>query len=78
VIREASQLQGFSADDLGRGYLVVPHDVPVDPSTLPEGAGNLSLVTNWWVERCLHGKCLVDPTDCVLCRPFNNLNISGE
>jgi DNA replication regulator DPB11 len=57
--------------------LVVPHDVPIDLATLPEGAGDFALVTNWWVERCLHGKLLVDPTDSVLCRPFNKLSISG-
>ncbi|KAF2681586.1 hypothetical protein K458DRAFT_444484 [Lentithecium fluviatile CBS 122367] len=77
VIRDATELNNFTSDDLRRGYLVVPHDVPISLATLPEGAGDLTLVTNWWVERCLHGKSLVDPTDSVLCRPFENLSISG-
>jgi DNA replication regulator DPB11 len=77
VIRDAAELSNFTLDDIARGFLVVPHDVVLDLATLPEGAGNLTLVTNWWVERCLHGKSLVDPTDSVLCRPFDNLSISG-
>lgn len=37
-----------------------------------------NLVTNWWVERCLYGKRLVDPTEDVLSRPFNKLSINGK
>lgn len=35
------------------------------------------MVTNWWVERCLHGKCLVNPATSVLCKPFGQFSISG-
>ena len=38
----------------------------------------MNLVTNWWVERCLYGKRLVDPADDILSRPFDNHSISGE
>jgi DNA replication regulator DPB11 len=38
----------------------------------------LNLVTNWWVERCLYGKRLVDPAYDVLSRPFDNHSISGK
>lgn len=37
-----------------------------------------NLVTNWWVERCLFGKTLVDPTADVLSRPFDKLSINGR
>lgn len=58
---------------------MVPHDAAVDLSSVPERAGSLlSLVTNWWVERCLYGKCLVNPADDVLSRPFNKHSINGE
>jgi DNA replication regulator DPB11 len=77
VICEAAELDKFAADDLGEGFLLVPHDVQPDFTSLPEAAGAMSIVSNWWVERCLHGKCLVDPTDCVLCKPFNKLSTSG-
>ena len=60
---------------------MIPHDVEVDvvSGSLPERAGSiLNLVTNWWVERCLYGKRLVDPTDDVLSRPFDKLSINGK
>ncbi|KAF1966386.1 hypothetical protein BU23DRAFT_544568 [Bimuria novae-zelandiae CBS 107.79] len=77
VVGDATELDNFSADDLGEGFVLVPHDAQTDLTSLPEAAGTMSLVTNWWVERCLHGKTLVDPTDCVLCRPFDKPSISG-
>jgi len=60
---------------------VLPHDVEVHvvSGSLPERAGAMeNLVTNWWVERCLYGKRLVDPTADVLSRPFDKLSISGK
>jgi len=57
---------------------VIPHDAEVDLTSLPERAGSLlSLVTNWWVERCLYGKCLVDPAKDVLSQSFNSRSIDG-
>jgi DNA replication regulator DPB11 len=38
----------------------------------------MNLVTNWWVERCLYGKRLVDPANDILSRPFDHQSISGE
>jgi len=73
------QLKNFSSDDLRRGYLVVPHDAEVDLKALPDRAGSaMNLVTNWWVERCLYGKCLFDPADHILSKPFGRPSISGE
>lgn len=71
----------YPSSDLRRGYLVLPHDVEIDvvSGSLPERAGSMmNLVTNWWVERCLYGKRLVDPTDDVLSRPFDKLSINGK
>ncbi|KAF1357465.1 hypothetical protein EJ07DRAFT_167640 [Lizonia empirigonia] len=76
----SKDLDTIASEDLQRGYLVIPHDVEVDvvSGSLPGGAGSLAnLVTNWWVERCLYGKRLVDPTDDVLSRPFNKLSMNG-
>ncbi|KAL5427530.1 hypothetical protein PMIN04_001295 [Paraphaeosphaeria minitans] len=76
VVCDAAELEQFAADDLGEGFVLVPHDVQPNLTSLPDAAGAMSVVTNWWVERCLHGKCLVDPTDFVLCKPFDKLNVS--
>ncbi|KAF1834687.1 hypothetical protein BDW02DRAFT_568799, partial [Decorospora gaudefroyi] len=73
-----THLNKLPLDDLQRGYFVVPHDVEVDLPSLPERAGSLmTLVTNWWVERCLYGKRLVDPAEDILSRPFARLSVSG-
>ncbi|KAF2189044.1 hypothetical protein K469DRAFT_737305 [Zopfia rhizophila CBS 207.26] len=77
VIRAANGLGNFSSDELKRGFLVISQDEPTDLTSLPEAAGELRLVSNWWVERCLHTKRLVDPTESVLCTPFKKLGISG-
>lgn len=75
----ASKLNNVSSEDLKRSYLVVPHDAEVDLSLVPDRAGSLvTLVSNWWVERCLHGKRLIDPTEDVLSRPFERLSVSGK
>ncbi|XPS70216.1 protein kinase activating protein dpb11 [Ascochyta lentis] len=79
-VSSSTDLEKFSSEDLKPGYLVIPHDVEVDvvSRSLPGRAGNITnLVTNWWVERCLYGKRLVDPTDDVLSRPFDKLSING-
>ncbi|EDU48754.1 subunit of DNA polymerase II [Pyrenophora tritici-repentis Pt-1C-BFP] len=77
-VLSASDLDSSSIEDLERGYFIVPHDVEVDLTTLPDRAGShIPLVTNWWVERCLYGKRLVDPAEDVLSRPFESRTISG-
>jgi DNA replication regulator DPB11 len=78
-VLRVDELDNVVTDDLNQGFLVLPHDTKVDltSGSLPERAGCLTLVTNWWVERCLYGKILVDPTNDVLSRPFDKLRISG-
>ncbi|KAJ4311768.1 protein kinase activating protein dpb11 [Neodidymelliopsis sp. IMI 364377] len=73
-------LENAPSDEVRRGYLVIPHDVEVDAvsGSFPGRAGSIgNFVTNWWVERCLYGKRLVDPTHDVLSRPFDKLSING-
>ncbi|KAJ4339849.1 protein kinase activating protein dpb11 [Ascochyta clinopodiicola] len=80
-VSSSADLDKFSPEELKPGYLVIPHDVEVDvvSGSLPGRAGSITnLVTNWWVERCLYGKRLVDPTDDVLSRPFDKLSINGK
>lgn len=71
-------LNKFQLDDLRHGFLVVPFDCGIDLTSLPDRAGAMNLVTNLWVERCLHGKRLIDPADDILCKPFGHLSISGK
>lgn len=77
VIQNSAELSEFSNHDLKRGYLVVPADEKTDLTSLPGGAETMTQTTNWWVERCLHLKCLVNPAERVLCRPFARVPIDG-
>lgn len=78
VVRTTAELEQESHDGLQHGFLIVPHDVAsTGLPTVPEPAGRLCRVTNWWVEKCLYRKGLVDPVGEVLCRPFKRLGIDG-
>ena len=65
-------------------YLLVPHTPPNSSINLPEVPSGTVIATEWWVERCIHYKRLLDPTDDVLSRPlwdvevdiFSNLLVS--
>ncbi|OCL05394.1 BRCT domain-containing protein, partial [Glonium stellatum] len=78
VVRTTAELEQESSDGLEHGFLIVPHDVAsTELPVVPEPASKLCRVTNWWVEKCLHRKGLVDPVGEVLCRPFKRLGING-
>jgi DNA replication regulator DPB11 len=54
-----------------KSYMVVSH--LTSASELPEiplSATHIQAVTEWWVERCIGTKSLVDPADYILGRPF--------
>jgi len=77
-VLSANELNNASVNDLTRAFLVLPHDAEVDLAGIPERAGSLVwIASNWWVERCLHGKRLVNPAEDVLSRPFGKLSIGG-
>ncbi|KAJ9637879.1 protein kinase activating protein dpb11 [Coniosporium tulheliwenetii] len=78
VVIDLKDLDMHSPDELAQGFLVIPHDLPRDQwPARPEVATQLSEVTEWWVEACLHRKTLIDPVDEVLCKPFKRLGIDG-
>ncbi|KAI9718379.1 MAG: hypothetical protein M1812_004100 [Candelaria pacifica] len=55
-------------------YLVVPHNFSAEQLPLFRNSG-ASIVTEWWVEQCLHRKSLIDPMQSVLSTPFSKLPI---
>ncbi|EON70028.1 hypothetical protein W97_09294 [Coniosporium apollinis CBS 100218] len=78
AVLDLRDLDMHSPDELAQGFLVIPHDLPRDQwPARPEIATQLSRVTEWWVEACLHRKALVDPVDEILCKPFERLGIEG-
>ena len=68
----------MSSANASTSFMVVPHDKPLDVlkrGTSPTGA--YTLVTEWWIERCLHRKRLVDPEQDVTSTPFASFPIPG-
>lgn len=62
----------------GRCFLIVPHETPkfmLPP--IPDSAAQALLVTEWWVESCMHKNIVVDPRDDPLSKPFAKLSIEG-
>ena len=73
-----AELVTCTEEDLASGIIVLPHDVPLNMITgLPAVAQSFIKATDWWAERCLHGKCLISPTGNVLCQPFQSIGIKG-
>lgn len=56
-------------------YVVIPHaDTDVAQPDVPPGT---KIVTEWWVERCIHTKELLDPSVDVLSRSLSHIHIPG-
>lgn len=54
-----------------RLFMIVPHDLPISQHPpIPESPIPIETITVWWVERCLHYKKFVDPSEHVVGRPF--------
>ncbi|EMR10861.1 hypothetical protein PNEG_01007 [Pneumocystis murina B123] len=48
-------------------YIIVSHDLPRSKFIdIPRGF----FVTEWWIERCLHNKKFIDPSEHLLCSPL--------
>ncbi|KAI9890417.1 MAG: hypothetical protein M1814_004203 [Vezdaea aestivalis] len=60
-----------TALDGSLNYIIIPHSSPPEAQPDPELSQNgLHIVSEWWVERSLHQKELIDPTQ-VSVRPFS-------
>lgn len=51
-------------------YLVVPHTTRSSSNGLPDVPPGTVIATEWWVERCVHYKQLLDPIDDALSQPL--------
>ncbi len=70
----------------GRRFLIVPQTSQPDsyPQLPPEGEGEresegvgVHVVTEFYLERCIHGRRLCDPAEHVLGRPFPQFPVEG-
>ena len=59
-----------------RLFMVVPHDFSVSQHPpVPSSQPPLETVTIWWLERCLHHRKFLEPTEHVIGRPFRNFPV---
>lgn len=59
--------------------MITPSNVARDAlEDLPLVAEGLTRVNEWWVEKCLYRKKIVDPTGEVICKPLPRIPIPGE
>ena len=72
-----SDLENQEPSNLETGFMVVPHDKPLQLSPISAAAQSLTLVTEWWVESCLHSKTLISPAENVILKPFKKIGITG-
>lgn len=58
--------------------MVCPHDL--SKSRRPEEISfdkGPTLVSEWWIERCLHHKMVTEPSEDVYSRPFDRFPLPG-
>ncbi|KAG5440203.1 hypothetical protein PCANB_001772 [Pneumocystis canis] len=52
-------------------YIVVSHDLPkFKILDISKGCSKGCFVTEWWIERCLHNKKFIEPSEHLLCKPL--------
>ncbi|RDW94655.1 hypothetical protein BP5796_00418 [Coleophoma crateriformis] len=67
-----------SVGQMRRPYLMIPSNLPVaQQPTMPQSQPPIEVVTEWWLERCLHRKTFMDPQTHVIGRPFPAFPIAG-
>lgn len=80
IVESITHLSQPSAPVSSMGnYLLVPHTSSDDsiPNT-PSSEIRPTVVTDMWVERCLHRKAYVSPQNNVTSTPFRHFPISGK
>ncbi|KAI1827446.1 hypothetical protein F4861DRAFT_364837 [Xylaria intraflava] len=63
------------SEPLSQRYLLVPQASP--PDSYPEPPDDVHVITEFFIERCIHNKKLFSPSDHVLGRPFPRFPIEA-
>jgi hypothetical protein len=78
VVQTSTELEDASHNPLFKDrYLLVPHARHSQSPSPPEVPPGTITATEWWVERCIHYKRLLDPAQDALSRPVAGASISG-
>jgi DNA replication regulator DPB11 len=61
-----------------RLFRLVPHNILNSKSSVPlQSMSKIDVVTEWWLEKCLHSKKFIEPSHHVVGRPFPKFPIEG-
>ncbi|CAK3810359.1 S-M checkpoint control rad4 [Lecanosticta acicola] len=75
IVQSSEELEAASGNLLFQTRcLLVPHSAPVEIPSVPPGT---VIVTEWWVERCIHYKQNMDPEADSLSTHLANSQVSG-
>ena len=78
VLQSQAELENASRNEFFKDrYFVVPHAASDAALNLPEVPPSIIVATEWWVERCIHYKHLLDPTLDHLSRPLWDIEVPG-
>lgn len=77
IVKGLEDLESLEEGHQEKCCLLVPHAQTDKKKDLPRSTTGVVIATEWWVERCVHYKQVLDPEQDVLSRPLWNLNIMG-
>ncbi|KAK3301679.1 BRCT domain-containing protein [Chaetomium strumarium] len=75
VCHSLDEVTSTSGAQLAHRFLIVPQTSA--PDTRPKPPGNVHIITEFYIERCLHKKYFFDPSQHVIGRPFPLFPIPG-
>lgn len=78
ITHTTAQLEDASKQPLFQERCVlIPHDATSTATDLPRVPAGTILATEWWIERCLYHRRVLDPTTDALSGPLGHSNVSG-
>ncbi|KAK0752930.1 hypothetical protein B0T18DRAFT_356722 [Schizothecium vesticola] len=75
VCHSVDEVTGASGAQLTHRFIVVPQEAP--PESHAEFPDNVHIITQFYIERCMHKRYFFNPADHVLGRPFPVFPIPG-
>lgn len=78
IVRRSDELEIYGDEEPHeKRCLLVPHAQVEQVVQMPQLSPGVIIATEWWVERCIHHKQVLDPEQDILSQPLWNLNILG-
>ncbi|KAM0722141.1 hypothetical protein Q7P37_001582 [Cladosporium fusiforme] len=78
VVKRLEDLESHEDDEhFSKRCILVPHQQPFQHVHITKSLSGTVTATEWWVERCIHHKQIVDPEQDILSQPLWDLEILG-